>query len=212
MKINKSLFRSRLGQRIFLMFVACALLPIAGLFILSFIQVNKQLYHQSHIRLKQSAKAHGLSIYERLLFLEEEMLLCVTAMNAENSSDIHKIPDEELKMRLTDRFRGLSVYQQSKGFRSFFGESKNIPRPDAAQVEHIISGKTALLTQHASAGWPRIFLLRQINMKRPQTALLIGEVNPFYLWGGIMKTLCPRASMFVLWMNPEKFYSARCPT
>ncbi len=150
MKIDSSFFRSKLAQRIFLMFVACALLPIAGLFILSFIQVNKQLYQQNHKRLKQSAKAYGLSVYERLLFLEEEMLLCVTAMNAESSADIHKIPDEELKMRLSDRFRGFFVYQQGKGYRSFFGESKNIPGPDAAQLEHIGSGNTALLTQHGS--------------------------------------------------------------
>ena len=48
MKMKKSFFSSKLGQRIFLMFVACALLPIAGLFILSYAQVNKQLYDQSH--------------------------------------------------------------------------------------------------------------------------------------------------------------------
>jgi len=209
MKMNKSFFRSKLAQRIFLMFVACALLPIAGLFILSFTQVNQQLYQQSHKRLKQSAKAHGLSVYERLLFLEEEMLLCVTAMNAENSTDIHKIPDEELKMRLTDRFRGFFIYQSGKGYRSFFGESKNIPRPDAAQLEHIVSGNTALLIQHGSDGWPRIFLLRRINMKRPQTAFLIGEVNPFYLWGGDYEnTLPPGVNVCVLDESRKVLFSS----
>ena len=52
MKLDKSFLRSKLAQRIFLMFVACALLPIAGLFMLSFTQVTKQLYQQSHKRLK----------------------------------------------------------------------------------------------------------------------------------------------------------------
>ena len=184
MKIEKSLFRSKLGQRIFLMFVACALLPIAGLFILSYAQVNKQLYEQSHKRLKQSTKAHGLSIYERLLFLEEEMLLCVAAMNAENSSDINKIPDAEFKSRLTDRFLGLFMQQPGRGYRSFFGKPNNITPPDAARLQPLVSGNTAILTQYVPDGWPRIFLLRRINMKRPRTAFLIGEVNPFYLWGG----------------------------
>ena len=209
MKINKSFFRSKLGKRIFLMFVACALLPIAGLFILSFTQVNKQLYEQSHKRLKQSAKAHGLSIYERLLFLEEEMLLCVAAMRAENFSDIHKIPDAELKSRLTDRFMGLFMHQSGRGYRTFFGKSKNIPRPDASQFQHIVSGNTAILTKYAPDGWPQIFLLRQINMKRPQTAFLIGEVNPFYLWGGDYEnTLPPGIEVYVLNESQQILFSS----
>jgi putative nucleotidyltransferase with HDIG domain len=209
MKINKSFFRSKLGQRIFLMFVACALLPIAGLFILSFTQVNKQLYQQSHKRLKQSAKAHGLSIYERLLFLEEEMLLCVAAMNAENFSDIHKIPDAELKSRLTDRFLGLFMHQSGRGYRTFFGKSKIIPRPNPTQLQHIVSGNTAILTKFVPDGWPRIFLLRQINLKRPQTAFLIGEVNPFYLWGGDYEnTLPPGVDACVLDESKQILFSS----
>ena len=209
MKINKSFFRSKLGQRIFLMFVACALLPIAGLFILSFTQVNQQLYEQSHKRLKQSAKAHGLSVYERLLFLEEEMLLCVAAMNAENSSDIHKIADTELKGRLTDRFLGLSMHQSGKGYRKFFGKSQIIPRPEPAQIQHIVSGNTAILTKYVQDGWPRIFLLRQINLKRPQTAFLIGEVNPFYLWGGDYEnTLPPGVDVCVLDESQKILFSS----
>jgi putative nucleotidyltransferase with HDIG domain len=209
MKINRSFFRSKLGQRIFLMFVACALLPIAGLFILSFTQVNKQLYEQSHKRLKQSAKAHGLSIYERLLFLEEEMLLCVAAMNAENFSDIHKIPDAELKSRLTDRFLGLFMHQSGRGYRTFFGKSKIIPRPNPTQLQHIVSGNTAILTKFVPDGWPRIFLLRQINLKRPQTAFLIGEVNPFYLWGGDYEnTLPPGVDACVLDESKQILFSS----
>lgn len=182
MKIDRSLFHSKIAQRIFLMFVACALLPIACLFILSFTEVTDQLYQQSHKRLKQAAKAHGLSIYERLLFLEEDMLLCVAAMNAENATDIYKITDEIWKMRLTNRFRGFFMYQPGKGYRSFFGDSENFPSPDDAKLRHIVSGHTTIITQNAPEGWPRIFLLRQINMMESQTALLIAEVNPLYLW------------------------------
>ena len=182
MKIDRSFFNSKLAQHIFLMFVACALLPIACLFILSFTEVTDQLHQQSHKRLKQAAKAHGLSIYERLLFLEEDMLLCVAAMNAENSTDIHKIPDDVFKMRLTNRFRGFFMHQPGKGYRSFYGEPENIPGPEDAHLQHIVAGNTAIITQNAPDGRHRIFLLRRINMMESQTALIIAEVNPFYLW------------------------------
>ena len=70
MKIDKTFLHSKLARRIFLMFVTCSLLPIAGVFILSYNQVTDQLNTQNHKRLKQSAKLYGLSVYERLLFLE----------------------------------------------------------------------------------------------------------------------------------------------
>ena len=73
MKIDKSFLHSKLARRIFFMFVTCALLPIAGLFILSYNQVTAQLNSQNHKRLKQSAKLYSLSVYERLLFLEADM-------------------------------------------------------------------------------------------------------------------------------------------
>jgi putative nucleotidyltransferase with HDIG domain len=209
MKIDRSFFRSKLAQRIFLMFVTCALLPIAGLFILSFTQVTKQLYQQSHKRLKQSAKAHGLSLYERLLFLEEEMQLCAAALNSETTRDIHKLPDAELRKRITDRFSGFFIYQTGKGYRSIFGEVKNNPHPNATQLQHINSDKTGILTTYASERLLKIFLVRRINMKAAQTAFLVGEVNPFYLWGGDYEnTLPPDVNFCVLDESEQILFSS----
>ena len=73
MKIDKSFLHSKLARRIFFMFVTCALLPIAGLYILSYNQVTAQLSSQNHKRLKQSAKLYSLSVYERLLFLKADL-------------------------------------------------------------------------------------------------------------------------------------------
>ena len=158
MKIDKSLFRSKLAQRIFLMFVACALLPIVGLFFLSFTQVTKQLYYQSHKRLKQSAKSHGLALYERLLFLEAEMQLFASTLDLENPEDIRKFVNAEYNERLVDRFSGFFLYQSGIGYRAFFGEPKNIPHPNAPQHQHISIGKTSMLLQYASDAPPRILL------------------------------------------------------
>jgi hypothetical protein len=191
MKIDKSLFRSKLAQRIFLMFVACALLPIAGLFILSFTQVTKQLYYQSHKRLKQSAKSHGLTLFERLLFLEAEMQLFALTLDLENPEDIRKFVNAEYSVRLVDRFSGFFLYQSGIGYQPFFGEPKNIPHPNVPQHQHISTGKTSILMQYTSDALPRIFLLRQINLKYAQDAFLVGEVNPYYLWGGDYENTLP---------------------
>ncbi|MCK4988811.1 MAG: hypothetical protein KAS40_24920, partial [Desulfobacterales bacterium] len=132
MKIEKSFFQSKLARRIFLMFVACALLPIAGLFILSFNQVTAQLNAQSHKRLQQSTKLHGLSVYERLLFLEAEMQLFTSSFVKMNYQKFHKIPANDLSDQLKDRFKGLQLFDLNIGTIRFFGQIKNPPNPTPA--------------------------------------------------------------------------------
>jgi putative nucleotidyltransferase with HDIG domain len=209
MKIDKSLFRSKLAQRIFLMFVACALLPIVGLFILSFTQVTKQLYYQSHIRLRQSAKSHGLTLYERLLFLEAEMQLFASTLDLENPEDIRKFVNAEYSVRLVGRFSGIFLYQSGIGYQPFFGEPKNIPHPNVPQHQHLSTGKTSILLQYNPDALPRVFLLRQINLKYAQDAFLVGEVNPYYMWGGDYEnTLPPGVDVCVLDESRQILFSS----
>lgn len=73
MKFDTKIFRSKIARRIFVLFVSCALLPILCLSMISYGHVAKQLNEQSYKRLKQSVKGHGLSLYERLIFLETEL-------------------------------------------------------------------------------------------------------------------------------------------
>jgi hypothetical protein len=191
MKLDKSFFHSKLARRLFLMFVACALLPIAGLFMLSLTQVTNQLYEQNHRRLKQSVKFHGLSIYERLLFIDAEMQVIASSFDAETLTDIRKLPDARIKKRLADRFGGLFLYQAGKRYRSFFGETKDIPCPSSEQLEHTASGKPAIITKYPSDALPKIFILRQITTDDTNAVFLIEEVNPSYLWGADNENFLP---------------------
>ena len=199
MKIEKSFFQSKLARRIFLMFVACALLPIAGLFILSFNQVTAQLNAQSHKRLQQSTKLHGLSVYERLLFLEAEMQLFTSSFVKMNYQKFHKIPANDLSDQLKDRFKGLQLFDLNIGTIRFFGQIKNPPNPTPAEIQHIKSGKTAIRTIYHPDSRPRIFMLRTMNLNEPDSGFILGEINPAYLWGaGHDNTLPPDVKVCAL--------------
>ena len=63
-------FLSRLGRRVFFMFVACALLPLAIISLLSISQVTTQLHKQSLAELKQNCESHALFIHEHLMMFE----------------------------------------------------------------------------------------------------------------------------------------------
>ncbi len=89
-----------------LLFVFCALLPITALAIISFSHVRKQLNEQSQKRLHQASKSLGLTIYERLLFLEAEMGVVVANFSKKNGAH-DKVPVQGLRENLGQRFKGL---------------------------------------------------------------------------------------------------------
>ena len=62
--------RSRFGRRLLVLFVGCALVPMAVLAALSYRHVKQQLYRQSEARLQQADRALGQAIFERLLLLD----------------------------------------------------------------------------------------------------------------------------------------------
>jgi len=72
-RIDFTILRSTLGQRIFYLFVVCALLPIGILALVSFRSVARELQEQSERRLRELAKAQVMSIVERLSLLEVEL-------------------------------------------------------------------------------------------------------------------------------------------
>jgi diguanylate cyclase (GGDEF)-like protein len=62
--------RSKFGRRLLILFVGCALVPMAVLAVLSYRHVKQQLYRQSESGLKQANIAVGQAIFERLLLLD----------------------------------------------------------------------------------------------------------------------------------------------
>ncbi|MEW6513709.1 MAG: EAL domain-containing protein [Pseudomonadota bacterium] len=66
--------RSRVAQRLFLLFLFAALVPAAGLALLSYQQVSSMLIDLNYHRLQQDAKAMGMGLIQRLMWREEALL------------------------------------------------------------------------------------------------------------------------------------------
>ncbi|UCF92818.1 MAG: HD domain-containing protein [Desulfobacterales bacterium] len=203
MRIDRSFLRSKLGHRIFLMFVACALLPIAGLFLLSFNQVTNHLKGQSHKRLKQAVRAHGLFLYERLLFLEAEMQLLASSLR-NGGGQIHPLPEPDLSDRIQSRFKGLFLLDESARPTTFYGNLGHPPTPSPTVLAHVNSGKTAILSGDSPEFWPRIFMLRRLNGQEPKKGLLLGEIDPVYLWGANHENSLPFGVEYCVLDAPDR--------
>ncbi|MGH7518423.1 MAG: putative bifunctional diguanylate cyclase/phosphodiesterase [Gemmatimonadales bacterium] len=66
----RGLLRSRFGRRLLMLFVGCALIPMALLAFLSWRHMTRQLERQSQERLHEANRALGRAVFERLLLLE----------------------------------------------------------------------------------------------------------------------------------------------
>lgn len=182
MKFETKIFSSQIARRIFLLFVSCALLPIFCLSIISYVHVTKQLNKQSYKRLKQSVKGHGLSLYERLIFLETELQFFASSLKKPLQNP-GQTPSADFNERLASRFKAVALFNNMDEYTSVFKTMEHPKKPGVQEINHMNAGHTAISILNPSGSWPRIFMMRRVDSKDLKSGFLVGEINPSYLWG-----------------------------
>ncbi len=181
MNIDTTFLRSKVARRIFLLFISCALLPIAVLAIISFGYVTEQLNKQSQKRLHRGTKAVSMSIFERLLFLEAEIKKVAINVNA-SSAIPTETPSNEFKEDLKRQFRGLVFVSGAGKHLPLLGRIQKPPKLTPAERQHLSSGRSVLSSQSSPDLPSRIFMSRALDPQRPGRGILLGEINEVYLW------------------------------
>src|SRR5258708_1324019 len=178
--------RSRVARRIFVLVVACALVPIAALTTLSFIQVSRQLRNQSRRQLQQTTKSQGLAIYERLVVLDSD--LQVATLRIQNGDSKFASPS---KLHFTSI---IAMRVQSKVEAS---GSATLP-VTPAERRHLLSGKSLIRIGSCSLsrGALCVVMVRLADVSSPASALAVGEVDTTYLWSA--DTLPPDVDICVV--------------
>lgn len=198
MKLDKTFLRSKVARRVFALFIICALLPITLLAIVSFSHVSSQLNEQTKKRLHRESKAVGMSIYERLLFLEADMKLIASKMGPRPGRAGKTMP-ASLGEDLGKRFKGLARVNDAGHYSRLLGRIQMPSDPTPAQQRHLKSGKSLVSLEHQSGLPPQIFMRRMLDPQRPDSGVLLGEVLASYLWAlDDQATLPARTEMCVL--------------
>ncbi|MBN1842947.1 MAG: HD domain-containing protein [Deltaproteobacteria bacterium] len=198
MKLDTAFLGSKVGRRIFVLFVCCALLPIGALAILSFTHVTRQLNEQSQRRLQQATKAVGMGIYERLIFLKTEMSIVASKLDPgvpgamQSSVEAFDQPTEK-------RFKAIMLVTEQGTPISLHGAIENPPLPTREELEQINAGKTVISIQKRSDLPLRIFMMRSLKPQDPKAAFFMGEIDTGYLFGLLNAgTLPPMTELCVL--------------
>lgn len=185
-----SFLRSRVARRIVLLFVLCALLPVAALAGLSFSHVTGQLSQQAHKRLRQESKAMGMAMYERLLLLQAELAVIGAKQQQPSASPVEEsLPD--LDDQLRRRFLTLAVMKQGEKPRMLFGQIESVPSLTPAQGDHAALNRTVVLVESRPGSGARIFMQRRFAANEAGPIVLLGEIDTSYLWGVGGEVLLP---------------------
>jgi HAMP domain-containing protein len=163
------LLQSRVGRRVLVLLIVTALLPLATLALLSLTQVRNLLQQQATARLANSAKAYATGVYDRLLTARD-----VASLIAAHPSDSATNPYISARgftfvtkvgaLGKTDQISGIVSEEIGKVLQ-------DLPAP-------IPQGGTALVTVPGGA-----FYLLHRQMDRRDTDMLIGKLDPKYVWG-----------------------------
>jgi signal transduction histidine kinase/ActR/RegA family two-component response regulator len=168
-RLDARMFGSEVARRAFVMFVACALLPVCALAILAFQQVTSQLQEQGQRRLQQTSKQLAMGLLKRLLAAE-----AVLGQTAEQGV----VPAGRLQRPLT-----AAMWTAGEGSdRMLLGEMAR-PRLTAAQVGKIAAGKTVLSIERDGSDRVRVVVSRAVDPELPHRGVVHGTVDPAFLWG-----------------------------
>jgi putative nucleotidyltransferase with HDIG domain len=196
--LEGTFLKSKIGRRIFSLFICCSIIPVIALAILSFTQVMSNLEEQGNRRLHQSTKALALSILERLLLMDHE-LQHAGKEHMENSGRPIAAPETTLTRENIMPFKAVCLYRDGGQPVTIVGKEIKEP-PEFGSVLNALQagkGKTAIINQSFSNWKRRVFLAR--FMEPHSAGILLGEASSEYLWTvGVEHALPPMTDLCVV--------------
>jgi signal transduction histidine kinase len=203
--IKHGFLQNKVARRIFFLFILCALIPLSSLAYLSFRQVTKELYLQADRRLHQESKASGMSILERLYSLESDFDIIGSNLQGEKrafqESSVLKIRDS-----FKNQFKGLVLITGRGHMKPLWGRIQTLPQLRKDETEHIASGRTLLTICPTTEKFASIVMAKAFGTPESSPSLLLGEIDPEYLWGG--NFLSPMTHLMVLDQSYNLLFSS----
>jgi len=180
MRLDTISLRSRVARRIFSLFILCALLPLGTLAVLAFHHVSGQLMAQSEQHLRQTSKAQGMSISQRLSFLDAELRLIAATLDGASTSRAR--PAADLLDDLEERFTGVDLVTADGRRRPVRGRIQAPPALTAQERQHLRRGRSVVSTALCGQAASCIFMSRSLEPARPDRGTLVGQIRSDNLW------------------------------
>lgn len=168
----EALFRSRVGRRMLLLFVLCALVPVSVLAALSYWRITGEIYGQSREQLLDQAKTTGLVVVERLMFAQSRL---DAATRVVTDPDAFGADTTESWTGLSD----LTLVAPDGAERFVLGHLADLPAVTPVQEAFLDGGRAILATDGAPV---RVLLAQRVGSREEGPGTLWARVDPEFLW------------------------------
>jgi putative nucleotidyltransferase with HDIG domain len=180
MKIDHSFLKSKVARRIFVVFILCALVPIFAVSGISYFQVSKQLKTQGMEQLYNSAKIHGLSIYERFLLLESHLNNLSSAIQATGPKMDPVNAEKVIGKKSIQRFTALALIKNAQKIIPLYGRLNHF---SLDLLTKPVTDKISIVFQDNPDLPSDIYMVLRLNPADPLSDYLVGQVEVASLWG-----------------------------
>lgn len=193
MKLELIFLRSKVAQRIFFLFIACALLPISIMAVVSLTTMTSELRAQSRERIHQNSRTMGQDILQRLELLNDDMRVIASNLMANPNQTYYYVPQESESDR-EPRFKGLLLIDRDGTTRYLYGHISNLPRIPPEAKEEILGGKTYIITEYNENYQTRIFMAIALNLELQRKDVLLAEISPDFIWFSLQEEYLPAST------------------
>src|SRR6185437_15781801 len=162
--------RGHVARRLFLLFILSAFLPLALIAALSLGEVRSLLLQQGEQRLAATAKTYGMTVYERLLVASDVAISTAqrTTFGAAHDDLAHRT------------FVWITQLEPDGTARALIGRG-SAPALGEDALRRLSERKPAILVARTPDVTHVILAVAKPGAERG--SVVVGEVNPEYLWG-----------------------------
>ncbi len=190
MKFELTFLRSKVAQRIFFLFISCALLPIIILTVISLVSVTGELRDQSLKRINRASNSMAQEIIQRFGLLNDDMRVMASNLRTNPNQDYYYIPEESSSDR-QPRFKGLILIAEDGTSRTLFGHIPNPPELTLETQEKIQDNMTAVITEYRENHQVQIFLAVSLDPKLHRQDVLLAEISHDFILSALHEDFLP---------------------
>ena len=207
-RIEQISYKNKVARRIFAVFIICSLIPLLSISAVSFFFVSGQLRRQAYERLHQYCKSQGFSIYEHLVFLENELAHTAYEYNRGNLENIQQHPFDPVSREGSGFRRIFQLFPDGRTV-SIIKYSKDLCPMAVESILRLDPKRTLMACRRSNDKFPPLFLRRVLDPAKPENGYLVGEIDPFFLFGiGSQGALPPEMNMEVRQLDGDLLISS----
>lgn len=177
LNIKTPYVRTRVGARILMLFLCCALLPLLVMTLLSFQNVTSLLTYYSRQRLFNESKAVGMSFFERLTFFQSNLKRYAQLIERIGECGPTRI-DPDLSAFFQHYAAGLMLAGSGQS-RCLIPPAFAVPFDvlSQEQADHLRAGEALLVQRDDAAGAPHLYQIIEVFSPSQGRQFLCSEIN-----------------------------------